>query len=237
MPFDQSSKARSDIDSRADHPEMRGMTDMQTPVTPLFTRSDGSFRFARWGRPLAPVVYGTNDEGIRIFEEALRSVAGLAGLPVQDLDPELGANFLVFFSRDWAELRQVPHLEKLIPAIDKLVSTLSGAGANQYRIFGFDDQGAIRICITLLRYDADLQQVSAQTLAISQCVQAMLLWSDTAFTAESPIALVGNDGAARCIVKPWYAEVIRATYDPVLPSVADDPAFGLRLAARMRVEE
>lgn len=210
------------------------MNETSDPVTALFTRSDRSFRFARWGRPFAPVVYGTNDEGIQVFEAALHSVAGLTGLPVQDLDPELGANFMVFFSKEWAELKQVPHLTKLIPGLDKLVSTLSGAGANQYRIFGFDESGAIRICITLLRYDEDLQKVSAQTLAVSQCLQAMLLWSDTAFAAESPIALT-EDG--RCIVKPWYAAVVRAAYDPVLPQAATDASFGLRLAARVSVGE
>lgn len=210
------------------------MTDPDV-ITPLFTRSDGTFRFTRWGRPLAPVVYGTNDEGIRVFEEALRSVAGLAGLEIRELDPELGANFLVFFSRDWAELRQVPHLEKLIPDLDKLVNMLAAAGANQYRIFGFDDAGAIRICITLLRYDDDLQRVSAQTLAVSQCVQAMLLWSDSAFTQESPIALIEDQsGTGRCIVKPWYADLIRAAYDPVLNDTASDASFALRLGARMQ---
>ncbi|MEL6478005.1 MAG: hypothetical protein AAFR17_11825 [Pseudomonadota bacterium] len=210
------------------------MADLSDQITALFTRSDGSFRFARWGRPLAPVVYGTNDEGIRIFEEALASVAGLAGLEIRELDPELGANFLVFFSRDWAELKDVPHLEKLIPDLGKLVTMLQTAGANQYRIFGFDEAGAIRICITLLRYDRDLQQVSAQTLAVSQCVQALLLWSDTAFTAESPIALIDN---GRCIVKPWYADLIRAAYDPVLNATAEEASFALRLGARLQKME
>ncbi|MEM6933681.1 MAG: hypothetical protein AAF526_08840 [Pseudomonadota bacterium] len=217
------------------------MTDDDTTKAPdqriadLFTRSDKTFRFARWGRALAPAIYGTNDEGIRIYEQALRSVAGLADLQIQDLDPELGANFLVFFSRDWSELREVPHLDKLIPDLDRLVTTLTAAGANQYRIFGFDEAGAIRICITLLRYDADLQQISAQTLAVSQCFQGLLLWSDHAFTKESPIALI-DDG--RCVVKPWYADVVRAAYDPVLPVAGDDPALSLRMAARIqRMEE
>ncbi|MEM8790500.1 MAG: hypothetical protein AAGE80_02695 [Pseudomonadota bacterium] len=214
------------------------MTDTQTEtdrVSALFTRSDESFRFARWGRALAPVVFGTNEEGIRIFEEALRSVAGLAGLKIDEIDAELGANFLVFFSRDWAELNEVPHLQKLIPDLSKLVTMLTASGANQYRIFGFDDTGAIKICITLLRYDADLQQVSAQTLAVSQSFQGLLLWSDHAFTKESPIALI-DDG--RCVVKPWYADVVRAAYDPVLPVAGSDPSLALRLAARLqRMEE
>ncbi|MEM1277574.1 MAG: hypothetical protein AAGH74_13695 [Pseudomonadota bacterium] len=204
---------------------------LETRVAALFTRGDQSFRFARWGRALAPVVYGTNDEGIRVVEEALRSVAGLAGLQITELDPELGANFMVFFSRNWEELNEVPHLGKLIPDLAKLVTMLTASGANQYRIFGFDETGAIKICITLLRYDQDLQKVSAQTLAVSQCFQALLLWSDHAFTKESPIALI-DDG--RCIVKPWYADLARAAYDPVLPVAGDDPSLALRLAARLK---
>ena len=31
-------------------------------VAAQFTRRDGGFRFARWGRPLVPVIVGTNDE-------------------------------------------------------------------------------------------------------------------------------------------------------------------------------
>ncbi|MEM6934522.1 MAG: hypothetical protein AAF526_13205, partial [Pseudomonadota bacterium] len=83
--------------------------------------------------------------------------------------------------------------------------------------------------------DADLQQISAQTLAVSQCFQGLLLWSDHAFTKESPIALI-DDG--RCVVKPWYADVVRVAYDPVLPVAGDDPALSLRMAARIqRMEE
>ncbi|MEM0945129.1 MAG: hypothetical protein AAGI70_14415 [Pseudomonadota bacterium] len=203
-------------------------------IAALFTRSDGSFRFARWGRRPAPVIYGTNDEGIRIFEEALADVAALAGLETQEIDPELGANFMVFFSRDWRELQEVPHLSKLIPDLDRLVTTLMAAGANQYRIFGFDEAGAIRICLILLRYDDDLQRVSAQTLSVSQCVQSMLLWSDHAFTAESPIALV-DDGQTegRCVVKPWFGDLLRVAYDPVIPAASDDASLALRLAARL----
>jgi len=204
-------------------------------IEALFTRSDGSFRFARWGRPLAPMVYGTNDEGIRIVEEALASLAGLTGLATAELDPELGANFLVFFCRDWDELTEVPNLAKLIPDLDRLVPTLSGAGANQYRIFGFDGAGAIRICITLIRYDDDLQQVSAQTLAVSQCLMGLLLWSDRAFAAESPIALIQDTG--RCVVKPWFQALMRAAYDAAVPAASADAALALRLAARVMLIE
>lgn len=202
-------------------------------IAALFTGADGAFRFARWGRPLAPVIDGTNDEGIRIFEQGLRSFSGLTGLETIDLDPELGANFLVFFVADWSELTAVPRLEKLIPSIGKLVATLTEEGANQYRVFGFDDQGAIRVCITLLRYDDALKQVSAQTLAVSQSLMGLLLWSPRAFAGESPVMLAAETGL--CMVKPWHAALIRAAYDPTIPVASVEPALALRLAARLTI--
>jgi hypothetical protein len=196
-----------------------------------FTRSDGTFRFSRWTRPLVPVVFGTDPAGEAIFTEALRAVAGLGGLPLAASDPELGANFLVFFCAGWDDLAAAPGLARLVPDLDRLLSVLKASGANQYRIFGFAPDGAIRLCLVLLRYDADLQRVSAQTLAVSQAVQALLLWSDTAFTAVSPVAVL--QPAGRGVVKPWHADLLRAAYDPTLPDTADDPAFALRLSARM----
>lgn len=208
------------------------MTEPAQWIEGLFTRSDGSFRFARWARPLAPVIVGTNDEGCRIFEEGIASVARIAGMSVVELDPDLGANFMVFLVNDWAELNEAPNLIRLIPNLADLIATLTARAANQYRVFSFDDDGALKLCITLLRYDEDLQKVSAQTLAVGQALQGMLLWSDAAFTRESPIAIT-EDGL--CVVKPVYADLLRAAYDPALSAVANDPSIALRLAARLTV--
>lgn len=197
----------------------------------MFTRSDEGFRFARWGRDLAPAVFGTDATGEGVVAEALGAVGALGGLRVVGADPELGRNFLVFFCTEWPELTRYPGIDRLIPDIAKLVSVLQGAGANQYRIFGFAPDGAIRLCITLLRYDADLRSVPAQALAVSQAVMGLLLWSDAAFTEESPTAVVTG---GRTVVKPWHADLIRAAYDPTLPAAAEDGAFALRLAARMQ---
>lgn len=206
-------------------------------VAALFTGRAGAFRFARWGRPLAPMIHGTNDEGVRIFEDALGAVAGLAGPGTAEIDPELGANFLVFFCRDWGELAEVPSLARLLPGLGGLLATLAEAGANQYRVVGFDGSGAIRACITLMRYDADLRRVPARTLAMSQSVRGLLLWGDDAFAPESPIALVRDEagGPGRCIVKPWFAALLRAAYDPAIPAASSEPALALRLAARLAV--
>ena len=199
-------------------------------VQALFTRSEGDFRFARWGRALAPVIVGTDDTGCRIFEAGIRAVAGVPGLPVTELDPGLGANFMVFLVNAWAELTEAPNLVRLIPNLTDLIANLDAQGANQYRVFSFDEHGSIRLCITLLRYDEVLQAVPAQTLAVGQALQGMLLWSDRAFTNESPIALT-EDGT--CLVKPAYARLLKAAYDPALPASARDPSFALRLAARL----
>jgi hypothetical protein len=215
------------------------MSENETPqvvdpdwVAAHFTRSDGSFRFARWGRRLAPVIVGTDDFGCSVFEGGIRAVAGLAGLEVSELDPEHGANFLVFLVNDWAELTEAPNLVRLIPNLGDLIEELTRHGANQYRVFNFEPSGAIQLCITMLRYDEELQKVSAQTLAVGQALQGMLLWSDRAFMDESPIA-VTEDGT--CFVKPGHATLLRASYDAVLPVSATDASFALRLAARMSV--
>lgn len=200
-------------------------------VGALFTRSDGAFRFARWGRSPTPAVFGTDAAGEAIMTDALRAVAGLGGLSLATCDPELGANLLVFFCTAWDDLAEVPSLPRLVPDLDRLLAVLKAAGANQYRIFGFDDAGAIRLCMILLRYDSDLQRVSAQTLAVSQAVQSLLLWSDSAFTADSPVGVLAASG--RAVVKPWHAELVRAAYDPALPHASVDPALALRLQARM----
>ena len=198
-------------------------------VAALFTRSDGSFQFARWGRPLAPVVFGTDDATLDIFKDAIRAVAGLGDLSLTDTDPELGVNLPVFVVPDWAELAEVPHLGELIPDLGALLPRLQAADANQYRSFRFDEAGAIRLCVILLRNDANLQAASAQTVATAQMAQSMLLWSDTAFSDESPVALL-PEGAA--IVRPQIAALIRAAYDPVLPAASQEPALAHRLAAR-----
>ncbi|SMX38986.1 hypothetical protein [Maliponia aquimaris] len=199
-------------------------------IAPLFTRSDGSYLCARWGRPLAPIVFGVEDDTLKVVKGAFEAVCALAGHQMAETDPELGANVMVFFFREWQELLAVPDLGRLIDGLEPLVARLEQVGANQYRVFRFDPQGGIRACFILLRMDADLGQVSAETLALSQVVQSILLWSDRAFADRSPLAQAPG-GAV--ILRPDIADVIRAAYDPVLPVAATDPTHALRLAARI----
>ena len=198
-------------------------------IEALFTREDGQFLFARWGRPIAPVVFGVEDETLQVVKGALEAVCVLSGHKMAETDPELGANFMMFFFRDWAELPEVPNLDRLVPDLGPLVARLEAAEANQYRVFRFDKDGAIQAAFVFLRMDTHLSAVPAETLALSQVVQTMLLWSDMAFRDQSPLAVAGE----KTVLRPDIASVIRAAYDPVMPDAAQDPSHALRLAARV----
>jgi hypothetical protein len=202
-------------------------------IEALFTRADGKFSFARWGRPIAPVVFGVTDETLAVIKGALEAVMVLADHEMAETDPELGANMMIFFFRAWDELPEVPGLDRLVPDLVPLVERLKAAEANQYRIFRFDDAGAIQACFIFLRMDAHLSDVPAETLALSQIVQSVLLWSDTAFRDRSPLAVVGE----KTILRPDIAGLIRAAYDPVMPGFSQDASHALRLAARVQVAQ
>lgn len=202
---------------------------MMDDVATLFTRTDGAYVFARWGRPIVPVVFGVDDASLAVFKGAIEAVVMLAGHKMDETDMELGANLMVFFCRDWAELAEVPHLDSLVPDLAPLVAKLQKAEANQYRIFRFDKAGAIRAAFVFLRMDDHLANVPADTLALSQAVQTILLWSDRAFDDKPPLAMVEGNA----VLRPEIADVIRAAYDPVMPVAAQDPSHALRLAARV----
>ena len=198
-------------------------------IEALFTRESGDYAFARWGRPLAPVVFGVEDETLGVIKGAIEAVNQLAGTSISETDPELGSNFIWFFFKEWAELPDVPGMDRLLPDLGPLVARREAADANQYRAFRFDEAGAIKACFVFLRMDAHLEAVSAETLALSQVVQSMLLWSDLAFRTQSPLAVAGDT----TVLRPDIAALIRAAYDPVMPVAANDSSHALRLAARV----
>ena len=201
-------------------------------VEALFTQPDGTYGFARWGRPIAPIVFGVEDQTLSIVKGALEAVATLAKHPVAETDPELGSNMMFFFFRNWDELTEVPDLDKLIPEMKTLVTKLKAGGANQYRLFRFDEAGAIKAAFVFIRMDDDLAEIPAETLAMQQVVQSVLLWGGGAFREQSPLGLTEN---GHTILRPEIAAVIRAAYDPVLPAVAHDKSHALRLFARLEL--
>ncbi len=198
-------------------------------IEALFTRSDQSFLFARWGRPIVPVVFGVEDETLGVIKGAVESLCHLANHQTADTDPELGANFMWFFFRDWDELPKVPGLDQLVENLGPIVKQLQAANANQYRVFRFDETGAIKAAFVFLRMDEELESVPAETLVLVQVVQSILLWSDTAFRDQSALARAKDT----TVLRPDVASLIRAAYDPVMPNAANDPSHALRLSARV----
>lgn len=203
-----------------------------TPVDieALFTREDGSYAFARWGRPIVPIVFGVEDKTLATVKGAIEAVVALAGHKMAETDPELGANLMFFFFRDWDELLEVPDLDRLVPNLGPLVARLNAEGATQYRAFRFEKDGSVRAAFVFLRMEGELARMPAETLALSQVVQVILLWGDGAFARVSPLAVAG--GAT--ILRPEIADVIRAAYDPVMPPAAQDKSHALRLFARVQ---
>ncbi|MEP2715822.1 hypothetical protein [Pseudophaeobacter sp.] len=201
-------------------------------IQALFTRSDGSYGFARWGRPLAPIVFGVEEKTLQVVKGAIEAVATLAGAQMAETDPELGSNLMFFFFRDWAELLDVPDLGRLIPDLEPLVARLQAADASQYRAFRFDDTGAIQASFVFLRMQGAMTELPAETLALSQAAQVILLWSDQAFAETSPLAILPETGAT--ILRPEIAAIIAAGYDRMMPPSANDASHALRLFARLQ---
>ena len=199
------------------------------PVARAFTHPDGSYRFARWNRPIVPVVFGIEDTTLPIVKGAVEAVVALAGHRMAEKDPEIGANLLIFFFREWEELTAVPDLDRLVPDLPDLVGRLEAQGANRYRLFRFDEAGAIRAVFLFLRMDAALAEVPAEDIALAEMVQAILLWSEDAFDGAGPLANVSG----KVMLRPDVAAIVRAAYDPSMPASSTDPSHALRLAARI----
>jgi hypothetical protein len=200
-----------------------------TEIEALFTRGAGDYVFARWGRPIVPVVFGVSEETLSVVKGAVEAVVALAGHKMAETDPELGANLMLFFFNDWAELRAVPRLGDMIPDLDAVTYRLEAAGANQYRSFRFDADGAIKAAFVFVRMDAELAEMPAEVLALNQAAQVILLWSDVAFRTRSPLGVANGV----VVLHPDIGAVIRAGYDKTMPVAAQDPSHALRLGARM----
>jgi len=210
------------------------MTQLMTPdqIEALFTRKDGSYAFARWGRPIVPIVFGVEDETLSVVKGAIEAVATLAGHQMAETDPELGANLMVFFFREWDELLEVPDLGRMVPGLENLVPRLKAEGASQYRAFRFDDNNAIQAAFVFLRMGGELARIPAETLALGEAVQVVLMWGDQAFAEKSPLAVLPETGAT--ILRPEISGVIAAAYDRAMPVAANDASHALRLFARLQ---
>lgn len=206
------------------------MSTTPAEIEAMFTDAKGGFRFARWGRPIAPIVFGVDDATLHIFKGAVEALSALTQHPLAETDFELGVNLMFFMFKSWDELSDLPDLDRLVPELDQLVPKLKSQGASQYRLFRFDDQGAIQACFVFICMDGPLADWPAASLALVQASQAFLLWGDQAFAERSPLARLPN-GAD--ILRPDVGDILRAAYAPELPHVDLDASFALRLFARV----
>ena len=197
-----------------------------------FFSNEQGYRFSRWNKPIAPVVFGVDDNTLEAIKMGFTEVISLTSLSMSDVDVDLGANFMVFFCADWLELKSVPDLNKLVPKLADLLVILDKKNAHQYRVFSFDKNGAITLCILILKYDRELASVSVQTLSMSQMLKSILLWSPNAFVSESPLEVEEKNNF--CRVKLFYKALLRASYDINLPDYSRDESHALRLDARVR---
>jgi hypothetical protein len=202
-------------------------------ITALFTRASGEYLFARWSRPIVPVVFGVDDATLATVKGAIEAIVTLAGHKMAASDPEQGANLMVFFLRDWAELAAIPDLGRLVEGLDTLLPRLVAENANQYRHFRFEDTGAVRACVAFIRMDETLAALPAETIALGLAAQAILLWSDIAFSSRSALARAGE----AVVLRDDIAAVIRAAYAPAMPDVAHDASHALRLHARINAAQ
>lgn len=201
-------------------------------IQTYFTGKDGAYAFARWGRPIVPVVFGVEETTLEVVKGAVEAVVTLAGHKMAETDPELGANLMMFFFREWDELLDVPKLGEMIPDLIPLVGRLKGGAASQYRAFRFDNDGAIQACFVFVCMAGEMGEQPAETIALTQAVQAVLLWGDRAFSTQSPLAVLPETG--QVILRPDVAGIIAAAYDPVMPVAAEDASHALRLSARLQ---
>ncbi len=200
-------------------------------IEQLFTLPNGDFAFARWGRPIVPVVFGVEDETLQVIKGAIEAVVTVAGHKMAETDPELGANLMMFFFRDWDEVLTVPNLARMIPDLAGVVEKLKTADSNQYRAFRFDNDGSIQACFVFLRLKGAVAEMPADMLALTQAVQSILVWSQTAFSQKSVLAVLPENGTT--ILRPEIGALIKAAYDPVLPASTTQKAHALRLFARI----
>lgn len=196
-----------------------------------FTRPDGRFRFARWTRPVAPMVYGAGAASQPVLKAAVRLIAELAGMGFADRDPETGFNHHLVLVGDWSELTGVPELERILPGIGALGARLAAEDALVLRRFRHDPGGGIAGCLTLMRLAGALADLPADLLALGHAVEAVLDWAPGGLADG-----ITRPGAGGAELRPELIALLRAAYDPRLPDASDDHSLALRLAARVAAQ-
>jgi hypothetical protein len=110
---------------------------------------------------------------------------------------------------------------------------MTATGADRYRLFRFEPDGAIRAAFVFLRMGGALAEAAAEDLALEEALRLILLWGTGAFDLTDGLGSGLRRGSDGVTLHPDMVGLLRASYDPVLPPVSHDPAHALRLAARV----
>lgn len=205
-------------------------------VEELFTRSNGEFVFARWGRPIAPATFGAKSEALEHIKDAYRALGNLTGQTVAEEDPEAGRNCLYFFCANWNDLLESEELNKIVPNLSDLIGKLKEADANQYRLFRFDDDDGIKGVIVMLRMAKGQgtpgdggSSLPPETFLVGQAVQTVLMWRDSAFNKRSAFERQED----RAVLRQDIGDLIRACYADDIPRLSRDPAIAQDISSHM----
>ena len=113
----------------------------------------------------------------------------LADHRMAETDPELGANLMVFFLRELAELTATPNLDRLIPDLPETVARLEDARANQYRGLSLRTRaGRSRQPSSSCAWMPRWRRRPPRPSRSARSCRRSLLWSDTAFLGASRLA-------------------------------------------------
>lgn len=199
-------------------------------IEKMFTH-DGVYKFARWSRPQAPAIFGVDDATLGQMKETIIKTVGFTGQEIADVDPDIGMNFMWFFCQSWDELKDAPGLAKLMPDLNERVDRLNAENAFTHRIYGFEEDGSIRMCASFFRMTGEMLDVPLNVLTMTETIRSLLLWSDNALDEHQSVFMIDESGS--CHGHPVFTALLHAAYEPVMPATADDASHALRLHARI----
>jgi hypothetical protein len=200
-------------------------------IRTYFSTPNQGYFFARWNRPIVPVVFGDHCLEPDLLKAALGRLGELTGQPVDLAAPASSMNYGTLVVRDWRDLTDMPGVPRLMPNLAKLAAQLEAEGANQYRVFQRDWRGGIKRCFAAIRTGTGrFADLTPESMALRQVTLSFLQWSIPGIVK---VGLVGPGPDGRDDLKPQTAALLKAAYDPALPTSSKDPRHAEALAARM----
>lgn len=200
-------------------------------IRTYFARAGGQYQFARWNRPIVPVVFGDHCLDPGLLREALVRLSGITGHPVDLEAPPSAMTYGTLVVREWRDLAATPGAGKAMPGLAKLGAEAERQGGNQFRTFQRDWRGGIKRCVAVIRTAAGrFDDLTPESMALRQAALSFLHWSIPG-VVKLRLVMPGPDGVDD--LKPEVVALLRAAYDPAMPVSSRDPRHADQLAERM----